>query len=157
MGRHTAPIQRAFAISHDGAQSWAKAWTFPAAQAFDVGFGPGYNVEHWLLSAHNKTKLLLSKPTAQLNGRDPSGKPPNCGPHTQGSCPYRRNLTIASSADGGASWSIEPWGLVYPGRVAYSAMAELPDGKVAVVFERGNATEEYRYLSVAIATPGWAA
>ena len=34
-------------------------------------------------------------------------------------------------------------------------MAELPNGNIAVVFERGNATEEYRFLSVAILTPSW--
>ena len=153
LGRHTAPIQRAFAISHDGCQTWDKAWTFPADLPFDSGFGPGYNVEHGLISAKDKTKLLLSKPTANLRG-DSSGHY-NCSRGTQGSCSYRRNLTIAQSDDGGASWSIRPWGLVYPGRVAYSDMAEVPSGRVAVVFERGNPEEEYRYLAVAIATPDW--
>lgn len=37
--------------------------------------------------------------------------------HTQGSCSYRRNLTISQSLDGGASWSVQPWGLIYPGRI----------------------------------------
>ena len=156
VGRHTAPIQRGFAISHDQAKTWEKAWTFPAAQPFSSGFGPGYNVENALITAANKTQLLLSKPTATLSG-DASGKRPNCARGTQGSCGYRRNLTIATSADGGASWSIEPWGLVYPERVAYSFMAELPSGKVAVVFERGTPQHEYRYVSVAVVTPSWAA
>lgn len=113
-----------------------------------------FNVEHSLISAKNRTKLLLSKPTAQLDG-DSSGNRPDCGPHTQGSCPYRRNLTIAESSDGGASWTIRPWGLIYPGRAAYSMMAELPDGRIAVVFERGDPNEEYRYLSVAVVDPQW--
>ena len=143
-------------ISHDQTKTWDKAWTFPAAQPFSSGFGPGYNVENALISAANKTQLLLSKPTATLSG-DASGKRPNCARGTQGSCGYRRNLTIAASADGGASWSIEPWGLVYPERVAYSFMAELPSGKVAVVFERGTPQHEYRYVSVAVVTPSWAA
>ena len=144
---------RAFAISHDGAQTWEKAWTFPASQPFNVGFGPGYNCESGLLSVKNRTKLLLSKPTATLHG-DATGAPhARCSP---GSCVYRRNLTIAESDDGGASWTVQPWGLVYADRVAYTAMAELPGGKVAVVFERGTASGEYRYLSVAIATPPWA-
>ena len=65
-------------------------------------------------------------------------------------------MTIAESDDGGASWTVQPWGLIYRDRVAYSDMAELPNGKIAVVFERGTDTEEYRYLSVAIASPPWA-
>lgn len=145
---------RAFTISHDGGTSWENAWTFPANQPFDVGFGPGYNCEHGLLSAHGKTKLLLSKPTATLHG-DAHGAPHSrCSP---GSCVYRRNLTISSSDNGGATWSMASWGLIYPGRVAYSDMAELPDGRIAVVFERGTAAGEYQYLSVAIVTPPWAA
>jgi len=150
-----AAIQRGFAMSHDGGETWDRAWTFPAGQGFDTGFGPSFNVEHGILSANEKTKLLLSKPTATLRG-DSTGKPPACDRGTQGSCAYRRNLTIAESGDGGASWSIGPWGLIYGGRIAYSSMAELPGGKVAVVFERGTPLHEYRYLSVAIATPPWA-
>ena len=127
-----------------------------AAQPYDVNFGPGYNVEHGLASAHGRTKLLLSKPTATPHG-DSSGTRPQCGPHTQGSCAYRRNLTVAASGDGGASWTIEPWGLIYKDRAAYSALVELPNGSIAVVFERSNSSlEEYRYVSVAIATPSWA-
>lgn len=155
VGRHTAPMQTAFAISHDGACSWARAWTFPAGQPFDVGFGPGYNVEHGLIAARNRSRLLLSKPTANLRG-DASGTRPDCRPGTSASCVYRRNLTVAVSADGGASWAIEPWGLVYPARAAYSDMAELPDGRVAVVFERGNPQDEYRHVSLSIVTPRWA-
>ena len=49
-----------------------------------MNFGPGYNVEHGLASAHNRSRLQLSKPTATLRG-DTSGKRPACGPHTQGS------------------------------------------------------------------------
>ena len=112
-----------------------------------------YNVQHGLIAAKNRTQLLLSKPTATLRG-DATGKA-DCSRGTQGSCAYRRNLTIAASGDGGLTWSIEPWGLVYSERVAYSDMAELPDGRVAVVFERGNPAEEYRYLSVSIAVPSW--
>jgi hypothetical protein len=122
-------------------------------QPFDTGFGPGYNCEAGLLSANNRTKLLLSHPTATLHG-DSTGAPhTRCSP---GSCVYRRNLTIAESDDGGASWSVNSWGLIYRGRVSYSDMSELPNGQIAVVFERGTAAEEYRYLSVAIASPPWA-
>lgn len=100
----------AFAISNDGGESWDKAWDFPANQPFDQGFGPGYNCEHGLLTAKNKTKLLLSKPTATLHG-DANGEPRSrCSP---GPCVYRRNLTISESDDGGASWTTQPWGLIY--------------------------------------------
>eukprot|EP00729_Bicosta_minor_P017359 gene17359-7753_t len=100
----------AFAISNDGGESWDNAWDFPANQPFDQGFGPGYNCEHGLLTAKNKTKLLLSKPTATLHG-DANGEPHSrCSP---GSCVYRRNLTISESDDGGASWTTQPWGLIY--------------------------------------------
>ena len=34
---HFLPLERAFAISHDGARTWDKAWTFPADQPFDKG------------------------------------------------------------------------------------------------------------------------
>lgn len=36
------PIQRGFSISHTGGRTWAKSWSFPADQPFDVNFGPGY-------------------------------------------------------------------------------------------------------------------
>lgn len=155
-GWHWLPVQQAFAISHDGAKTWSKSWSFPAAQPYDVGFGPAYNVEHGLIAADQRRKLLLSKPTATPHG-DSSGKRPQCGPHTQGSCAYRRNLTIAVSGDGGSSWTIEPWGLIYDNRAAYSDMVELPSGKVAIVFERSNSSmDEYRYVSIAIVNPPWA-
>jgi hypothetical protein len=52
--------------------------------------------------------------------------------------------------------TIEPWGLIYRGRAAYSDLVELPNGKIAVVFERSNSSvEEYRYVSVAVVTPSW--
>ena len=71
---------RGFAISHTGGQSWEKAWTFPADEPFDKGFGPGYNCESALISVKNRTKLLLSKPTATLHG-DSTGAPHSrCSP-----------------------------------------------------------------------------
>ena len=77
--------------------------------------GPGYNCEHGLLSAKNKTKLLLSKPTATLHG-DANGEPhTKCSP---GSCVYRRNLTISESDDGGATWTTHPWGVIYAVRAS---------------------------------------
>jgi hypothetical protein len=155
-GRYVVfPNQRAFSISHTAGRTWEKSWTFPADQPYDVGFGPGYNVEHGMTTAHNRTRLLLSKPTATLHG-DSSGTRPECAPHTQGSCAYRRNMTVAASSDGGASWTVDPWGLIYKGRAAYSDLVELPNGKIAVVFERSNSSlEEYRYVSIAVVTPSW--
>ena len=46
-----------------------------------------YNVQHALVLVRNRTRLLLSKPKANLRG-DASGTLPDCRPHTQGSCVY---------------------------------------------------------------------
>jgi hypothetical protein len=152
-------------------------------------------------SAHAGKKHVSFEPSVYKNGflprqaRDKHGKTQKDYRFVlQGSCAYRRNLTVAASSDGGASWSIEPWGLIYKGRAvrkrhslshfldhfaktgsghtqrnaeqrwkryvsrmqAYSNLVELPNGNIAVVFERSNSSlDEYRYVSVAIVTPTW--
>lgn len=47
----------------------------------------------------------------------------------------RERLTISTSADGGHTWGEHA--LVCAGPSAYSALAELPDGSVALAYERG--------------------
>lgn len=47
----------------------------------------------------------------------------------------RDHLTVYRSADRGQTW--QPERLIAPGPSAYSDMAQLPDGRVAVIFERG--------------------
>lgn len=75
---------------------WTR-WHFCRARC---RFGPGYNCEHGLISARNRTKLLLSKPTATLHG-DANGAPhARCSP---GSCvrpftPSLRWSTFISSS-----------------------------------------------------------
>jgi len=137
------PLQRVFAISHTGGETWQERWWgFPANQS--DGFGEGYNTEGSLISAAGGERLLLSKPTA---GCGDARWPCN---HNL----YRRNMTVASSSDGGSSWSIEAWGLVYAGLAAYSDMTELPNGQIGIAFERGT-TQEYRFVSFAAITPPW--
>ena len=136
------PVQRRFAISHTGGETWARSWGFPGDQT--GGAGPGYNTEASLISAPQGERLLLSKPTAGCKG----GKWP-CN-HNE----YRRNMTVASSSDGGSSWSVEDWGLAYLGLAAYSDMTVLPDGRIGLAFERGT-TQEYRFVSFVALTPPW--
>lgn len=141
---HPLPYQRMFAMSHDQGNTWASAWAFDGNQSYDSGFGPGFNTEGAIASAQGGKQLLLSKPTAMWV---PGSK--------LGHNLYRRNLTVAASSDGGASWSTEPWGLVYEDLAAYSDIAELPNGKIGVAFERGGKKDEYRFVSFATLTPPW--
>ena len=74
-------------------------------------------------TAHAGKKHVSFEPSVYKNGflprqaRDKHGKTQKDYRFVlQGSCAYRRNLTVAASSDGGASWSIEPWGLIYKGR-----------------------------------------
>ena len=144
------PLQRLFAMSHDGGETWAKSWGVEGAQPYDEGFGPGYNCQAGLIAAQDGERLLLSHPTSSEFTCQKGGKPTGCNHNL-----YRRNLTVASSTSGGASWSIEEWGLVYPGLSAYSDMIELPNGQIGVAFERGT-TEEYRFVAFTALTPPWA-
>ena len=126
--------ERSWAISHDGAVSWAKEWHFSSRQT--GGYGPEGNTEGSLLAAKNGSKLLFAHPTTyslQVGGG-------------------RDNLTVSESDDGGASWTTYAWGLVYPGGSAYSDMALLPNGSIGVAWERGR----YQYISFAVLTPPWA-
>ena len=142
LGRVTTvvPYQRLFAMSHDGGESWSKSWGFKANQAYNEGYGPEYNTEGSIISARQGQKLLLSKVTASQFPGNHNG--------------YRRNLTVAESDDGGASWAVRPWGLVYAHLAAYSDMTVLPNGKIGVAFERGT-TQEYRFVSFAVVSPPW--
>merc|ERR1711865_1246528 len=57
------PFQRMFTMSDNGGDSWGKVWAFEGNQAYDLGFGPGFNTQGALCSAQQGQKLLLSKPT----------------------------------------------------------------------------------------------
>lgn len=127
--------ERSWAISHDGAKSWAKEWSFSSRSVGN--YGPEGNTEGSLLAAKNGSKLLFAHPTTyslQVGGG-------------------RDNLTVSESDDGGASWTTSAWGLVYRGGSAYSDMALLPNGSIGVAWERGR----YQYISFAVLTPPWAA
>ena len=47
----------------------------------------------------------------------------------------RENLTVRRSADRGVTWTVER--VIQPGSAAYSDLARLPDGRVALVCEAG--------------------
>jgi sialidase-1 len=56
-----------------------------------------------------------------------------------GCCENRTRLAVRRSADGGATYPDEL--VVWPGLTGYSALANLPDGSVAIAFERGDAED----------------
>ncbi|MDH7571630.1 MAG: sialidase family protein, partial [Armatimonadota bacterium] len=47
----------------------------------------------------------------------------------------RDHLTVRLSEDGGETWSASR--VLYPGPAAYSCLAELPDGRIGCLYERG--------------------
>ncbi|MEU8624696.1 sialidase family protein [Streptomyces sp. NPDC048669] len=49
----------------------------------------------------------------------------------------RRNLTVKMSCDNGKTWPIRK--VVDPGAAAYSTLTRLPDGRLGLLYERGNA------------------
>jgi sialidase-1 len=61
----------------------------------------------------------------------------------------RRALTVRLSCDGGRTWPHARQ--LSPGLAAYSTLAMLPDGDVALLFERG----DYEAISFARFPPGW--
>lgn len=73
-----------------------------------------------------------------------------CNPAVLGSGENaRRAMTVRLSYDEGRSWPIER--LIYGGYTAYSSMAVLPDGRIAVLYEK----DGYRRLSLAVFTLDW--
>lgn len=61
----------------------------------------------------------------------------------------RRKMTIMLSYDEGKTWPVSK--LVYPGHSAYSAMRVLPDGRIALLYER----DHYRRMSFVTFDMGW--
>jgi len=59
--------------------------------------------------------------------------------------PKRANGTLRMSLDGGKTWAKSR--LLVPGPFAYSSMARLKDGRIAVIYEP-NSNTEIRYLTV---------
>jgi len=56
----------------------------------------------------------------------------------------RRNLTVRESFDEGKTWPVSRE--IYAGSAAYSCLAPLPDGRIAVLYER----EDYRKVTLAV-------
>lgn len=64
----------------------------------------------------------------------------------------RELLSLHASLDGGLSWPLFTW--VLPGAAAYSDIAELDDGALAIVCERGR-IGPYDAISMTTLTKGW--
>ena len=62
--------------------------------------------------------------------------------------PKRTNGTLRMSLDGGKTWAHSR--LLVPGPFAYSSMARLKDGRIAVIYEP-NSNTEIRHLTVDLA------
>lgn len=61
----------------------------------------------------------------------------------------RRNLTVKMSCDSGRTWPVKK--VVDPGAAAYSTLTRLPDGRVGLLYERG----DYQYMTYASFDVKW--
>jgi sialidase-1 len=78
------------------------------------------------------------------------GEPGEWGPILFGGpAEGRREMTLMLSRDEGDTWPVSR--LLYPGHSAYSAMCVLPDGRIALLYER----DHYRRLSFATFSLDW--
>ncbi len=108
---------------------------------------------------HQGLEVELPDPSCHANCLHYSGKTPEgidthiilfSNANTEGcSVPHRFNMSVKMSFDDGRSWPISK--MIYPGYSAYSTMTRLPDGKIALLFEK----DDYRQLSLAIFTLDW--
>lgn len=64
----------------------------------------------------------------------------------------RENMTIRLSVDGGGTWPVSR--VLHAGPAAYSCLAELPDGTIACLYERGN-KQPYENITFARFTREW--
>ena len=123
---------RSVAISQDGGE------TFPTTKRDPALPGPDCQATlcrySWPDDANRggKSRILFCNPATQARGEN-----------------GRRGMTVRLSYDEGESWPIER--LVYAGYSAYSAMTVLPDGRIAILYEK----DGYRRLSFAAFTLDW--
>ena len=103
-------ICHTFGRSDDGGVTWAETWTVPVEKL------PVHTCQPSLISTSDGSKLFLGAPMNSTTGD-------------------RWNYTIYSSVDGGREWT---WTAgVYGGPSGYSDMTMLPNGEIAVGFQRG--------------------
>ncbi|MBD3376226.1 hypothetical protein GF406_14410 [candidate division KSB1 bacterium] len=103
--------------------------------------------------------IELPDPSCHANclhysGKTPEGKNKHIilfsNANTEGCLvPHRFNMSVKMSFDDGRSWPISK--MIYPGYSAYSTMTSLPNGKIALLFEK----DDYRQLSLAIFALDW--
>ena len=66
----------------------------------------------------------------------------------------RRNMTVRLSGDGARTWSASR--VLHPGPSAYSCLAEIGDGLVGCLYERGeNGQTPYQEIRLAVFDPAW--
>jgi sialidase-1 len=116
------PGCRGTAISRDGGQTWLepvldRALNDPVCQA---GF-----VRYSLAGTADRNRLLFSN----LDSHPGPGK-------------VRRKMTVRLSYDEGQTWAVAR--LIDPGPAAYSCLAVLPDGRIALLYECGEESANER-------------
>ena len=115
---------RAVAISKDGGETWGETtWdtSLPEPQCM-AGF-----IRHSLPTAGKPGLLLFCNPASRKG---------------------RENLTLRGSTDEGKTWPLAK--LIKPGDAAYSHLAVLPDGTIAIAYE----TDGYRRIVFTTVKPG---
>ena len=109
MRSYAGQNRRAVSVSRDGGESWSAP-----------------KLHHALIEPVCQASMI------GYDGRD--GEPGHLLFANPASETARERLTVRVSTDSGATW---PWDkLIYAGSAAYSSMAVLPDGRVAILFER---------------------
>ena len=110
-GKPTCPIYRYISHSADGGETWPIGWW-----ARDL---PDPIVFSDMVSTADGSTLLLTHPASDV---------------------ARRNVSLFSSSDGGASWRLQV--LMDGGPSQYSSLAMLPNGSVAIQWDSGCQTHD---------------
>ena len=117
--------RRLVAVSHDGGDTWDPAYRDDALVSTSVHASLRV---YPLPAPSTDTVLLFANPASPIRTKE----------HPYG----RYNLTIRWSRDDGETWSAGR--VIYPHPCSYNDIAILPDGMIAMVYERGQkGTDHY--------------
>ena len=123
-GKPEMAKRRIIATSDDGGMSWSEM-----------------RLDNTLIEPTCQASLIAYPRTAASKGRMLFANPAS----TTG----REKMTVRLSSDDGRTWSTSK--LIYGGSAAYSCLAVLPDGRVAIVYERDGTTR----ITFSIFTLNW--